>query len=396
MKTTIIEKLCREGREYWSNNIKMLLYKQNENIFDKIDFDNENIYSDPLLFAYYNNSQNISTDENVLNTILFQGLSNNQKIKIQLDKYEKTYISNTGWIYKSNKIIEIYKEQSNIKEILKIKNTDIEVLKYPISLLETFYEGSVVEIEEITKKQLHNLTKAYSLIKMFIPEHFNLINQYSRKCVVFKTDPNNINSFAHKGALGISFFNAYQSNYDEVFFIDDIAHQTGHVLMHTMLFDKKLFFLIDDENTLIQNFSINTKNKNDTRNVEVWFQALFTYYASFLCLDRCIEGNVFDEKQKLEAIGRILLYIYKCYYDLNLIGNIKQDRKLFDKITNPLNKSTKESLIFSKDGQKIFNLIKDKYSEMLKKYYPKYSYLSFKNQPYNFDFNIFRQENPLS
>lgn len=395
MKTNIIEKLCKEGRDYWSNNIKMLLYKQNEDIFDVIDFDNEYIYSDPLLFAYYNNVEDISTNQNILNTILFYGLNRNQKITIQLDKYEKTYLSNVGWLNNSNKIIiDIYKGQSNIEEIHKIPNTDIEILKSPIGLLDTFYEGNNVEITKITKKQINNLTKAYFFIKKVAPEHFNLINQYAKKCVIFETNPNNINSFAHRGALGIAFFNAYQSNYDEVFFIDDIAHQTGHVLMHTILFDKKKIFKIDDENTKIQDYSINTKNIKDTRNVEVWFQALFTYYASFLCLDKCIEGKVFDEKQEFEAIGRILLYIYKCYYDLSLIGHIKQDRKLFDRIIEPIKKSSNEDSIFSKDGQIIFNIIFNKYSEIFNKYYPKYDALSFKNQSYNFDFNIFIQENP--
>ena len=38
-----------------SQNIKILLYKNKENIFNFLDFENDRIYSEPLLFAYFNN-----------------------------------------------------------------------------------------------------------------------------------------------------------------------------------------------------------------------------------------------------------------------------------------------------------------------------------------------------
>ena len=33
-------------------NIKILLYKKNENIFNYLDFEKDSIYIEPLLFAY--------------------------------------------------------------------------------------------------------------------------------------------------------------------------------------------------------------------------------------------------------------------------------------------------------------------------------------------------------
>ena len=43
-----------------SQNIKILLYKKNATIFDFLDFEKEKPYTEPLLFAYFNNqgSQN--------------------------------------------------------------------------------------------------------------------------------------------------------------------------------------------------------------------------------------------------------------------------------------------------------------------------------------------------
>ena len=42
-------------------NIKILLYKENEKIFDLLDFEDENIYKEPLLFTYLNNKEGTIT-----------------------------------------------------------------------------------------------------------------------------------------------------------------------------------------------------------------------------------------------------------------------------------------------------------------------------------------------
>ena len=43
------------GSSKLSQNIKILLYKKNATIFDFLDFEKEKPYTEPLLFAYFNN-----------------------------------------------------------------------------------------------------------------------------------------------------------------------------------------------------------------------------------------------------------------------------------------------------------------------------------------------------
>lgn len=48
----------------------------------------------------------------------------------------------------------------------------------------------------------------------------------------------------------MAFFNVYQEGYDEVFFVDDISHQTGHIIMNTFWFERKEHFLINEKKIL--------------------------------------------------------------------------------------------------------------------------------------------------
>lgn len=40
-----------------TNTIKLLLYNKNKVILEKIDFEDDNIFLEPLLFAFFNNKK---------------------------------------------------------------------------------------------------------------------------------------------------------------------------------------------------------------------------------------------------------------------------------------------------------------------------------------------------
>lgn len=234
----IIKPLLIENSYELINSVKILLFKENQSIFDLIDFNDEAIYCDPFIFMYVKNR------EQVLENIIIGYAKNNMEIEITTDEFGRIYIPNVGWLHTSYKKTRLKLHGKELKlskndrlihfkhePIYHIENTKIELLKYNLASLKPFYCDSEgipldVEIHEISKRYIENITKAYNLIKINIPSQFKLIEKYAPKCVIFKVDTNKRNSFATFAANGISFFNAYQSDYDEVFFIDDIAHQT--------------------------------------------------------------------------------------------------------------------------------------------------------------------------
>jgi sialic acid synthase SpsE len=237
---------------------------------------------------------------------------NQNRIKQSYNKVSISYVPNIGYFKKG--------ETTPFEPIQIIKNTNIEVFKYSVNLLQNIFKDVVnnlinqdeIFIDKILfDENIGFLANAFGFIRENSFTHFQLIEQCCKKCLLFKTNPKNTNSFATINAHGIAFINVYQNEYDEVFFVDDIAHQTGHIILTTLFFNRNAIFKIDESQQIEE-----ILKKKDHRDIYILFHALYTYYTTLMCLDDCLTNNVFNEKQKNEAIGRIGFYLKKCTYDL--------------------------------------------------------------------------------
>lgn len=362
------------------DTIKILIYKICPDFYEKIDFDNDAVFLEPLLFIYFNMKKGNTFSAAMLAEIMQGYFVEKEPLQIKQSFNENNiaYIPNLGYFDKNN---------LKIDDLNVIKDTSIELIIHPLILLnhifKDFNENNVdynkIEISTVLSKRHENaLTNAFQYIKSSNKEHFDIIEQCCKKIVVFKTDSKNTNSFATINAHGIAFFNVYQDDYDEVFFVDDIAHQTGHIIMTTILFERKKYFLIDEN----QNIGTFTKNKSEYRSFYILFHALYTYYTTFLCLDACLENNCFDKRQIHEAKGRIGFYLLKC----------KTDLINFEEIINYHNGFNN---VLSFEGIEIFQNIENKYFEVLKKH-EEVTFFKYKNQPYNFTYSEFIKLNPLN
>jgi hypothetical protein len=359
------------------NIIKTLIYKENPNIYDKIDIDNDFIFSEPLLFAYFNEKKHKNNPVNFLEEIL-QGyftIPEKTKTTYSTNKHGIAYIPNVGY----------FKNENKIKDIVIIPNTKIELLYYPIIHLNYIYKDlndnllDIQKIEESNELVLKNenfLYNAFNFIKQSIYHHFELIEENCKKIVLFKTKPENTNSFATINAQGIAFFNVYQEEYDEVFFVDDIAHQTGHIIMTNVLFERKVFFIIDEN----ENIGAITKDKKEYRSFYILFHALYTYYTTILCLEACLKNNCFNEKQEHEAIGRIVFYLEKYKYDLIRFQEIIKYYKGIENVLKP-------------KANEIYSNIYDLYQIKSIEYDKEINNYNFSNQTYNFSYKLFTLKN---
>jgi hypothetical protein len=266
-----------------------------------------------------------------------------------------------------------------------VGNHPFEVMIHPLLLFEQCYydveQNQIsVEISAITQKHLKHLTKAFNLIKQYVPEYYTLLEFVLKQVVIFNVDTTLRNSFADLTAHGTIFINAYQEDYDEVFFVDDIAHQSGHVIMNALLYEPSEYFRVPENFTLEE---IKLGNGNiEKRDIHVVYHALYTYYTTFICLDKCLSSNVFNTRQRHEALGRMKFYIGKCNYDLMLFKD--SESHIFN-----------EEKLLSKKGWKHLIEIHDKQQEMFKKWKSSVENLELDNQPYNFTYSKFIELNPL-
>ncbi|OXA93507.1 hypothetical protein [Flavobacterium hercynium] len=335
------------------NKIKLLIYTEDPEILTKVDIDDDTLFLEPLLFFYFNYKREEAFTNQFLRELMQGYFIKKEETRINHLFYETeiTYLPKLGYFKKD--------EPEFFEPIEMIKDTNIEILKHSFNLLRPVFSdtaGRLISDSEITfgstlfDKNISYLTNALLFIKEDSNEHFQLIEQCCKKILLFKTDPNITNSFSSAQAHGIAFLNVYQDEYDEVFFIDDIAHQTGHIILTTLLHDRKMIFIIDEE----QKVEDLTK-LNDHKTVYTLFHELYTYYAIFLCLDNSLAKNRFKKRQEKEVLGRIGFYLCKCAHDL--------DR--FDIINSFYNG---ESNVLTDHGKEIFNLIREKYFEVSKKW----------------------------
>ena len=94
------------------NTIKLLLYKENPSVLEKIDFENDTIFLEPLLFAYFNSKKDQLFSETLLTEIL-QGYFIEKEpiiLKESFNKEEVTYVPNLGYFdVQGNKVDDILK-----------------------------------------------------------------------------------------------------------------------------------------------------------------------------------------------------------------------------------------------------------------------------------------------
>lgn len=360
------------------NTIKILIYKENPSLLEKVNFDDDNIFLEPLLFAYFNSKKRNLFPNDMLKEILQGFFSEKEEVEIKYsyNSSNVAYIPNIGYFNKG--------EKKAFDSVFIIENTQIELLKRPIKLLENIFrtntdelikEKEVIIDNNLFEKNINALTNAFKFIKENSPDQYKLIEENCKKVIMFETNPNNINSFATINAHGIAFFNVYQEEYDEVFFVDDIAHQTGHIILTALFYDKKAIFKIDEEQNIGSLLKI-----NDNRSVHILLHAFYTYYTTFMCLDDCLENNSFNEAQKKEAIARIGFYLNKCNLDI----------QIFDKIINNFKGI---EFILTPKGIQIYLLIRSKYVEIFNKWNSTTKYLDYRNQTYNFALKNFKELN---
>lgn len=363
------------------NTTKLLLYKENPSLLEKVDFEDDIVFLEPLLFSYFNSKKDKLFATELLIEIMQGYFIEKEPLRIDHSYNNEgiAYIPNVG--YFNN-------EKEKVDDVFIIKNSSIELLIHPTihlkHIFKDFNENNIdeakIEISEpLCNKYKNALFNAFQYIKTSNEEHFDLIEQCCKKVVLFKSDPKNTNSFATINAHGIAFFNVYQDDYDEVFFVDDIAHQTGHIILTSLLFVRKNYF-INDENSGIAAI---TNNRSEYRSFYILFHALYTYYTTVLCLNSCLMSKHFNKIQVHEANARIGFYLLK----------YKSDLLNFEKVINHF--ENLENVLTIK-GIEVYKSIEDKYFEINKKYSEIVETFDYRNQPYNFTFKEFLKQNPMT
>lgn len=198
-----------------------------------------------------------------------------------------------------------------------------------------------------------------------LPQMLDLLLLANRRIHFYRSDAPN--SFATLSVHGTAFLNV-SPNPTEIFFLDDFAHQGGHVVFNAATLDHGRY-LRRDAATPLREIGADDA---DTRTLYAGFHGLFTYSMIVTVLSRCLNDGDFDAAARHEIRGRIAFYLLKFRTDL---------------------KNLARPGLLAPEGEYLYQGFRDCYERVLHACYEAVCGLDLSNQEYVFDYARFAKLN---
>lgn len=280
------------------NTIKLLIYKESEKLFDKLNFENDYIFLEPLLFAYFTRKKNNTFPKEILNEIIQGYYTEREKtiIKYSFNKNGIAYIPNLGYYVKNSYF--------PIESILK--KGDFEIIKEIHPILEKYFvefsKGHILNTKpkhnSVWKHNHKEVFKAIKIIKEYLPNFYKELT-FANRAIYLHDNPKILN-FTTVETLGMLYFYVIGKN-NLIYFIEELIHQGSHNFFYYVVHNRKDYFKIDVDNLIMRDF---TKQQWDYRSIYGAFHGLVTVTKRIECFNILISKNVFDGKNKHELLGR--------------------------------------------------------------------------------------------
>jgi hypothetical protein len=358
-----------------SDIIRVAFYQEAPTLFEQINYEDDFTFLEPSLFCYFLSDISKTDKIPLLQSVVGYIPAEKRLAMLSLtaDRFGMINLPNLGYIR-----ADPYTIASVDLNILTglipnqfVNNSKIRLCLHPTDLLANSRDVSFHEpVEQTLTKNKNALSAATTFIQDYIPDFWNLIESVTREFVVFSSPDHN--SFAGIMHHGTAYFNTENKLKTPVFFIDDIAHQCGHIIFNVLTLDTPKYLKVPKDHPL-KNYST---NPGEMRGAYGAFHGLFTYTCILHALDHVLQHQYFtDENLRFEALGRIGFYLSKFYSDLKLMNNPEI--------------LTEEGLDFHRQFQEGFELIAKQYGNEVRKF-------DYSNQPYTFQYDLFQKINPIS
>ena len=188
-------------------SLKKLLYSRHEDIFERIDFYDDSIYQEPLLFTYVHQS-----DDKWIDSIIY-GYESKKKEVIEVFSNESgvIYVPKVGYFLTDKISAKIFLHTTNNGGIkLKIDGVDldyvfepliflknnIEIVKHHHPLLNLVFTDqgknvADIRIDNIYKQHIESFNKGMAIIQEHNSEHYSLLKKNLKKVMLFSSEKQN-------------------------------------------------------------------------------------------------------------------------------------------------------------------------------------------------------------
>lgn len=360
-----MQNLILENQTKIIETIKILVFKENPAIFKNLDFDNDSIFLEPLLFAYFNADKK-QISNNLLNEILQGYFSKKEKlnIKVSYNKKQIAYLPKLGY----------YQSNHKVEDILEIEG--FEIIKEIHPLIDKYftesYKGHLVNNEPIHnplwQQHYKELEKAILIIKNELPDFYYELCFANKK--IYLHDNCKILNFATIETLGMLYLYVLGEK-NIIYFIEELIHQGSHNFLYYVMHDVNDFFKIDVKNIVMRDL---TNQEWDYRDVFGAFHGLYTVTRRVECFDLLLSKNVFTGRDKHELLGRLSDQFSRFKTGLELLN--------FDEV-------------YTKKGLGFYYELNSRCQNILEKYQKLSNYFDLSNRDLDFRYNDFCKLNPI-
>lgn len=177
------------------------------------------------------------------------------------------------------------------------------------------------------------------------------------------------NSFAAPRAHGAVFLNT-EADADEVFFVEDLAHQCGHVIFNCLTFERDRLFVVHPD-TPVARFN---GDPADGRSVYVTIHGLFTEALMTEALTALSLEGALRPGQEHELLGRLAYVLRRFRFELANLGHPG---------------------ILSDEGRERVDSYRSVFEEALDRFGDLVGGVDLSNQPYAFSYRQFVAANPI-
>jgi hypothetical protein len=319
------------GQQRLADAIRHLIYQKDEALFDRLEFSDDAQFLHPLLFAFFTDP----TPPIDLPQILY-GLTPSSRrtptVQLRTDASGRANLSPLGDIESKCRYqtLDFGRDRNDspygcfartkpvqfrFRSALIIPGTAIEATTdiHPL-FFKHFAQPDAPLTDDARlrapRECLSHLLVALTLIRLHCPSTWAEIASFIRMIVLYRAG--SPNSFAAKSAHGAIFCN-FADGDDEIALLEDVAHQTAHVIFNAFSHEPMRLIAIDPDTPL----HVLCGDPGDPRTLNAAFHAQFTYSLICRVLTTVYDAEVLPERQSHELLGRLGLILKKFEFDLN-------------------------------------------------------------------------------
>lgn len=389
------KELLLEGQGTFCDIIKVALYGENEQVFETLDFEEDALFMEPMLFGYCTKKD----PRPLKQQILFGTLKKEdrpEQLPVFTNKNGVVYLPGYAYLRTNcpNAGLELHYKAEEDSLSLTQEGQAVPFTQEAITYLNNlpqvelsscidiysealFYAWPKVEEASITQlleqkgldlaQYQPAIEQALQWLEQFFPEEWEKYALTTRRIVLFSHPQ--LRNFATREMHGTIYLNVNE-NSNVAFFLEELIHQCSHTVFNAMTCETQEFFLVDYSQT-VGSFLQN----NDYRTL---YSALHGIYTTGQIVDlflKLIKANPnLDARTLHELQGRIA--INKTRHNIGL-------------------ERVEASQIFTPKGQAIFQFYYEQLDENMRKN-PAFFEYDMSTHPVVFNYEKFKADNPIS